>query len=82
MEKRFTFAGLAALLSLLPVAVTPTKGWIKLSGRNWGRLHRLTYLAGLLAILHFAWQVKAALLEPLIYGVVVFFVTGGSYSER
>lgn len=55
----FILVGMAAWLSLLPLAVTSTKGWQRRLGRNWKRLHRLAYLAALLGVLHFAWKAKA-----------------------
>ncbi len=69
--KRFVLAGFLAFLCLLPLAVTSTRGWIKRLGRNWERLHRLIYLAAVLAVTHFLWQVKADVREPLIYGAIV-----------
>jgi sulfoxide reductase heme-binding subunit YedZ len=39
----------------------------RLGGQRWRRLHRAAYLAGLLAVLHYAWLVKADLSEPLLY---------------
>lgn len=70
-EKRYALIGLAAFLCLIPLAVTSTKGWIRRLGRNWERLHRLAYLSGLLAVLHFALQAKANIHQPIFYGVVV-----------
>lgn len=70
-EKRFIVAGLAAFLSLLPLAVTSTRGWVRRLGKNWERLHWLAYLAGALAIIHFLWQVKADFSRPLTYGLVL-----------
>jgi len=55
---------------LLPLAITSTQGWRKRLGKNWKRLHRLVYLASVLTIVHFAWQVKD-ILEPLRYGAVL-----------
>lgn len=69
-SQRFVLAGSAAGLLLLPLAITSTRGWQKRLGRNWRRLHRLVYLASLLAILHFAWLVKD-LQRPLRYGAVL-----------
>ena len=41
-------------------------------GRNWKRLHKFVYAAGLLAVLHFLWQAKAAeRWEPLLYGLAL-----------
>jgi DMSO/TMAO reductase YedYZ heme-binding membrane subunit len=45
---------------------------MKRLGRNWKRLHQLVYVAGILAVIHFLWLVKAArLYEPLIYAVIL-----------
>ncbi|MEW5960003.1 MAG: protein-methionine-sulfoxide reductase heme-binding subunit MsrQ [Chloroflexota bacterium] len=70
-EKRYALVGLATFLILLPLAVTSTKGWMKRLGKNWKRLHRLVYLAGLLAVIHFVWLVKSDIREPLVYGAIV-----------
>jgi len=70
-KKRYALVGFAAFLSLLPLAITSTKGWMKRLGKNWKRLHRLIYLAALLAVIHFVWLVKSDVREPLAYGAVV-----------
>ena len=71
LEKRYALAGLAAYLSLLPLALTSTRGWQRRLGKGWKRLHRLAYLAALLAVVHFIWLVKSDIREPLRYGAVV-----------
>jgi sulfoxide reductase heme-binding subunit YedZ len=68
--QRYVVVGFAAGLILLTLAVTSTRGWKRRLGKNWKRLHRLIYLASVLAIVHFAWLVKD-LREPLRYGLVV-----------
>jgi methionine sulfoxide reductase heme-binding subunit len=70
-EKRYIMAGLASFVLLLALAITSTRGWMKRLGKNWKRLHRLVYLAALLAVLHFIWLVKADLTEPLIYATLL-----------
>jgi len=69
-SQRFVLAGSAAFLLLLLLAVTSTRGWQVRLGKNWRRLHRLAYLAGILAVIHFAWSVKD-MAEPLRYGAIV-----------
>jgi methionine sulfoxide reductase heme-binding subunit len=70
LSKPYILAGLACLLILLPLAVTSTRGWMRRLGRGWKQLHRLVYAAGVLAVLHFLWQAKAAeRWEPLLYAV-------------
>jgi sulfoxide reductase heme-binding subunit YedZ len=71
LEKRYALAGFAAFLALWPLAITSTRGWMKRLGKNWKRLHRLAYLAGILAVVHFVWLVKSDIREPLAYGAVV-----------
>jgi sulfoxide reductase heme-binding subunit YedZ len=70
LDQRYVLVGFAAGLLLLPLAITSTRGWQKRLGKNWKRLHRLAYLAGILAIAHFVWLVKD-IREPLRYGVVM-----------
>jgi methionine sulfoxide reductase heme-binding subunit len=73
-KKRYALVGFAAFLLLLPLAITSTKGWMKRLGRNWKRLHRLVYLAGILVVIHFVWLVKSDIREPLAYGAVVILL--------
>lgn len=72
--KDYMWVGLVALLVLLPVAITSSKGWVKRLGRNWERLHWLVYPAALLSVGHFLLLVKADIREPLLYGAVVAFL--------
>ena len=69
-DQRFVLVGFAALLLLLALAITSTRGWQKRLGRKWKRLHMLVYLAGGLMIVHFLWAVKDGR-EPLRYGAVL-----------
>ena len=70
-RRPFIMVGFAALLCLTPLAVTSTDGWIKRLGyRTWKRIHRLAYLAAALAVVHFAWRVKADLRRPLLYAAI------------
>lgn len=74
-NKPYIVAGLSALIVLIALAITSTRGWMRRLGRNWKRLHRLVYAAGVLALLHFLWQAKAAeRTEPLIYAAVLAFM--------
>lgn len=64
--------GMAAFVLLTPLAITSTKGMIKrLGARRWQRLHRLVYLIGPLAIIHFFMMRKGLQLEPLVYGCIL-----------
>ena len=59
-KKPYIFVGLTALLILVALAVTSTRGWMRRLKRNWTRLHWLIYPTGILFMLHFYWSAKAA----------------------
>lgn len=73
-KKYYIFLGLAAFLSLLPLAITSTYGWRRRLGKNWQRLHWLIYLAALVAVTHFLLLVKAGRREPYLYAVIVLLL--------
>lgn len=75
-KRPYITAGAAALLLLAVLALTSTRGWIRRLGRRWQTLHRLVYLAGALAVLHFFWLVKADHRAPLAYGAVLLALLG------
>jgi len=74
VKRPYITVGFLAWLLMIPLAATSTRALMRRLGRNWQRLHRLVYLVGLLAVLHFLWQVKygetIAVLEPVIYAVI------------
>jgi sulfoxide reductase heme-binding subunit YedZ len=71
-KRPFITAGFTAFVLLIPLALTSTKGWIqRLGGKNWQRLHRLIYVTGIAAVIHYIWLVKADLRKPLQYAFVL-----------
>ncbi len=70
-NKPYVLVGLAAFLILLPLAITSTQGWQKRLGRNWKRLHRLVYAAGVLGAIHFFWLARASDVRPLVYASIL-----------
>jgi sulfoxide reductase heme-binding subunit YedZ len=74
IEGRRTLAGLAALIILSPLAFTSTGGWVKRLGKNWRRLHRLAYVASILAVLHYAWSFKELRIMPVVTGAIVLLL--------
>ena len=71
-KRPFITFGMAAFLILVPLAITSTNGMVKrLGGKRWNRLHRLVYLAGALAVIHYYALVKADTREPIIFGIVI-----------
>jgi sulfoxide reductase heme-binding subunit YedZ len=71
-KRRFIYVGATTFVLLVPLAVTSTNGWVRRLGfGTWKRVHRLAYLATMLAVVHFVWRVKKDLSEPLAYGAVL-----------
>jgi sulfoxide reductase heme-binding subunit YedZ len=76
-ERPYITVGFIAFVSMIPLAVTSTAGWIRrLGGRNWQRLHRLIYLTGIAGVTHYWWRVKADTLHPLIYASLLVLLLG------
>src|ERR1700755_2261582 len=76
-KRPFITIGFTAWLTMLPLALTSTAGWIRrLGGRRWNLLHRLVYLTGMLGPLHYWWLVKADINRPLTYAAVVALLLG------
>jgi sulfoxide reductase heme-binding subunit YedZ len=71
VKRKFIFAGMLSFTILLALALTSTAGWIRRLGRNWVRLHRLVYVAGGSAIVHFVWKEKSDYSEPLRWGAAL-----------
>lgn len=72
VKRRFITVGFAAFVLLIPLAVTSTAGWIRrLGGKRWQALHRLIYFSAILAVIHYYWLVKSAVVRPLTYGAIL-----------
>jgi sulfoxide reductase heme-binding subunit YedZ len=67
--------GFAVLLGLIALGTTSTDAAIRRMGRWWKRLHRLTYLLAVLALLHYFIQSKANVSEPVfVAGLYVWLM--------
>ena len=71
-KRPFITLGFAGLVLLVPLALTSSKRALARMGfPRWQRLHRLAYLIGVLAVLHFYLRVKADHTQPIVYGSVL-----------
>jgi methionine sulfoxide reductase heme-binding subunit len=75
-KRPFITIGFAALLLLIPLAVTSTNSMMRRLGKRWKKLHRLIYVIAILGVWHYYWQVKADVREPLIYAAIVAVLLG------
>jgi sulfoxide reductase heme-binding subunit YedZ len=77
LKRPYVTVGVAALLSLLPLAATSTAGMVKRLGPvAWRRLHRLAYLAAVLGVLHYLWLAKVGVRGPYYYAAVLAVLLG------
>lgn len=81
-KRPFVTVGFMAWLMLVPLALTSSDRMVKRLGfRHWKQLHRLSYVAALLAVVHFVLRVKKDASEPLAYGIVLVGLLGVRASE-
>jgi len=76
VERPFITIGIAALLALLPLAITSTRRMRQRLGRRWQVLHRLIYPIAILGVWHFWWQVKKDVREPMVFALVLALLLG------
>jgi len=72
----FITIGMIAILLLIPLAITSTRGMQRRLGRKWVSLHRLVYLFAILGVWHYWWQVKADTREALVYAGILAVLLG------
>jgi methionine sulfoxide reductase heme-binding subunit len=76
-KRPFVTVGFLAWCMLVPLAITSTHKSIKRLGfARWKLLHRLSYAAAALGIVHFLWRVKKDASQPLMYGLVLGLLLG------
>lgn len=71
VEHAYIAVGFLAFMLMVPLAVTSMDSLQRKMGRYWGKLHQLTYLIAVLAIVHYWWLVKADIRLPLTYGLIL-----------
>jgi methionine sulfoxide reductase heme-binding subunit len=81
-KRPYITIGFAALLLLLPLAVTSTNKMMRRLGRRWQQVHRLVYPIAVLGVWHYYWQVKRDIREPLIYALVLAALLAYRYIKR
>lgn len=76
-QRPFIAVGMVAFFLLIPLAITSTNKMIKrLGGKNWSRLHKLTYVIAVLGVIHFWMIVKSDLTYPILFGLILAVLLG------
>ena len=76
VEHKYITIGMFAYLTLIPLAITSTKGWIRRLGRRWQKLHRLIYVTAIAGTIHYLWAVKKDTFLPLVYLTIAILLLG------
>jgi len=63
-KRPFITIGMATWVILFLLGITSNRFAMRKLGRRWQSLHRLVYAAGILAVIHFWWLVKADITLP------------------
>lgn len=72
IKRTYITFGMIALVILIPLAITSTDKMLRrLGGVRWRQLHRLVYVAGVAAVFHYYYMVKAGHIQPLTYGAIL-----------
>ena len=70
-KRPFITIGFSAFLILSAMAATSTAGIRRRLGRRWQKLHNAVYVAAMLGVWHYWWQVKLDASDPTIYAVIL-----------
>ena len=71
VERVYLWFGTAALVMMIPLAVTSTDGMVsRLGARRWKLLHRLTYPIVICGVVHYYLLVKSDVRQPFVFAVV------------
>jgi len=67
-KRPFITAGFAAFVTLLPLAITSTAGWIRrMGGKRWQILHRLVYFSGIAGVVNLFRDLKPGLDQTKLF---------------
>lgn len=82
VKRPYITLGFAALLMLVPLAATSTRGMMRRLKKRWTTLHRLIYVIAILGVWHYWWQVKKDIREPLVYAIILAVLLGWRLWKR
>ena len=71
VERPYILVTIPAVILLIALGITSTKGMMRRLGKNWLRLHRSIYLIAVLAWLHVFMQVRSSYFEAVLFGVIL-----------
>jgi sulfoxide reductase heme-binding subunit YedZ len=86
VKRPYITVGMTALVLMIPLAATSSASAIRRLGRaRWQWLHRLVYVIGVCAVLHYLWLAKKANPDPYYYAaalVLLLAIRAGAWVRR
>ncbi|HYW71480.1 MAG TPA: protein-methionine-sulfoxide reductase heme-binding subunit MsrQ [Pyrinomonadaceae bacterium] len=77
VQRPFIAVGMLAFFMMIPLAITSTNEMVKrMGGKNWSRLHKLTYIAGAAGVVHYWMLVKSDTRIPITFGFLLLVLLG------
>jgi methionine sulfoxide reductase heme-binding subunit len=76
LERPYITVGFSAYVILFILGVTSPKVMVRKLGRNWKQLHKLVYVAAVLAIVHLLWILRLDIGPAVYYGALVALLLG------
>jgi sulfoxide reductase heme-binding subunit YedZ len=76
LQRPYITVGFLSFLILLVLAATSFKAAMRRLGRRWKALHRLVYVAAVLAVLHLTWILRTDLADAFYYGMILALLLG------
>lgn len=74
IESPYIWLGVFAYIVVFLLGITSSKFAMKKLGKTWKKLHRWVYLSAIASVIHYFWQLKGNLAEPLLYAIIVFLL--------
>lgn len=74
MQSVYLWFGIFAYIVIFLLAITTPKFAKKMLAKNWKHLHRVIYAGSIAAILHYFWQLKGNLAQPVFYLILILFL--------
>jgi methionine sulfoxide reductase heme-binding subunit len=71
VERPYILVTIPAVVLLIVLGITSTKGMMRRLGKNWLRLHKSIYLIAILAWLHVFMQVRSSYFEAVLFGIIL-----------
>ena len=76
IERPYITIGFSAYVILVVLGLTSPKFMVRRLGKSWKRLHRLVYVASILAVIHLLWIQRTDVGEPFYYGLIILCLLG------